>query len=147
MSTSQAPFVFVSYAHADEVAMKRLVADLRVRGITAWIDKSGIPPGTPDWENSLRSAISRADAVLLIASPEARNSRYVKDELRIAEAYKRRIYPVWVAGTQWIDSIPIGYGGMQYVDARGAYYEQALRSLVAALNGVQPLTIEVPNEF
>jgi TIR domain len=141
MSTTQEPHVFVSYAHANEPLVRRLIADLKVRGINAWVDKSGLEAGTPDWESALRVAISGAKAVILIASPDARASRYVKDELRIAEMYKHRIYPLWVAGTQWMDSIPMGWGGTQYIDARESGYFIAVNELAAALSGAPPPTL------
>ena len=144
MSTTPQPFVFVSYAHANEPLVRRLIADLKVRGINAWVDESRLEAGTPDWESALRVAISGAKAVILIASPDARASRYVKDELRIAEMYKRRIYPLWVAGAQWMDSIPIGWGGTQYIDARESGYFIAVDELAAALRGVPPPTLQVP---
>jgi hypothetical protein len=142
MNKSLAPHLFVSYSRDDEVFMQRLVADLSARGITVWIDKSGIPPGTPNWEDALRAAISTSQAIILIASPKSRSSRYVRDELSLAERYKQRIYPIWVDGTQWIDCIPMGYGTMQYIDARGSLYKSALDKLVVALD-----TPSVPSQL
>jgi hypothetical protein len=142
MNRSLAPHVFVSYSRDDEVFLQRLVADLQAHGITVWIDKSGIPPGTPDWEDALRAAISTSQAVILIASPKSRISRYVRDELSIAERYKHRIYPIWVDGTEWIDCIPLGYGRTQYIDARGSLYTSALNELVVALD-----TLSVPSQL
>lgn len=144
MSTTQEPYVFVSYAHENVPFVQRLMYDLKMRGINAWVDKSGLVAGEPDWESALRVAISGAKAVILIASPDSRASRYVKDELRIAELYKRRIYPVWVAGGQWMDSIPVGLGGTQYIDARGPRYPVAVNELVSALSGPPPLTVQAP---
>jgi hypothetical protein len=142
MNRSLAPHVFVSYSRDDEVFLQRLVADLQAHGIKVWIDKSGIPAGTPDWEEALRAAISTSQAVILIASPNSRISRYVRDELSIAERYQHRIYPIWVDGTEWIDCIPLGYGRMQYIDARGSLYQSALNDLVVALD-----TLSVPSQL
>jgi len=147
MSTSRASHVFISYSRVNIAFVNRLIDDLQRQGITVWVDQSGLTPGTPDWETALRAAISRAHAVILIASEEARKSPYVKDELRLAsEVYKLPIYPIWVAGKQWINCIPLGWGGTQYVDARGdeAHYQLAVHKLVAALNGVQTMTSMMP---
>jgi len=144
MRTTQEPYVFVSYAHANEPVVRRLIADLKVQGINAWVDESGLEAGTPDWESTLRVAISGAKAIILIASPDARASRYVKDELRIAEMYRHRVYPFWVAGAQWMDSIPMGLGGTQYIDARERRYMVAVNELVRALREAPPQTLQVP---
>ncbi len=126
--------VFISYSHADEAFVERLKADLHDQGIATLMKPGGMQPGTPDWEDTLRTAIRAAADVLLIVSPDARGSRSVKDELRLAEMYQRPVYAVWVAGTQWRDTAPMGWGEMQYIDAREERYEQALREIVAVLS-------------
>ncbi|TME05606.1 MAG: TIR domain-containing protein, partial [Chloroflexi bacterium] len=133
--TPTPPSIFFSYSRADSSIVERLRTDLGAQGITTWVDREGIRPGTPDWEESLRTAIRAAAAVLLVASPNARSSRYVKDELRIAQMYHRPIYPVWVTGTQWMEVIPLGLGGMQFIDAREERYASALSEIVFTLTG------------
>ena len=110
--------------------------DLDAQGIHAWIDREGVQPGTPDWEEEVRSAIRKAHAVVLLASPNSRQSRYVKDELRIADMYPRPVYPLWMAGEQWMEAIPLGWGGTQYIDARGTIYASGVQQLVAALQTI-----------
>src|SRR6266566_2060488 len=151
MSTTRArvraTHVFISYSHDNSSFAQGLVADLRRRGFTVWIDESGLTPGTHDWETALRDAIGKADAVILLASEEARKSPYVKDELRLAhDIYRLPIYPLWVAGTQWINCIPLGWGGTQYIDARGgeAQYQAALHQLIAVLSGASPVATLSP---
>ena len=138
------PFVFLCYARADSELVTRLKTDLLGRRIHVWIDREGLQPGTLDWEEALRTAIRAARAVLLIASPHARSSRYVRDELRIAELYQRPIYPLWIAGTQWMDAVPLGWGGAQYIDARQSRYETALPELVEILNKASSTLTKVP---
>ncbi len=127
------PVVFLSYADADREVVEHLRTDLQAQGVALWIDKEGIPPGNPNWEEALRTAMHAADAVLLVASPDARVSRYVEDELRIAEMYQRPVYSLWVAGERWMDVVPIGWGEMQYFDARAERYQQAIEELVGVL--------------
>ena len=83
--SSSSVTVFISYSRQDGALVARLQTDLQARGIHIWIDHQGIKPGTPDWEEALRRAIRKASAVVLVASPESRQSRYVKDELRVAD--------------------------------------------------------------
>ena len=137
-------FVFLSYSRADSDLVMRLKNDLLGHGVQVWIDREGLQPGTLDWEEALRTAIRAARAVLLMASPNARSSRYVKDELRIAEMYQRPVYPLWIAGTQWIDAVPLGWGGAQYLDARESRYEMAVPELVALLTTASPTPAKVP---
>ncbi len=138
------PFVFLCYARADSELVTRLKADLLSQGIHVWIDREGLQPGTLDWEEALRTAIRSARAVLLIASPNARSSRYVRDELRIAEMYQRPVYTLWIVGTQWIDAVPLGWGGAQYLDAREIRYETAIPEMVALLNKTSSTPTRAP---
>src|SRR2546429_2305932 len=140
------PFVFLCYARADSEHVTRLKTDLLDQGVHVWIDREGLQPGTLDWEEALRTPIRSARAVLLIASPHARSSRYVRDELRIAEMYQRPVYPFWVAGTQWMDAVPLGWGGAQYLDARESRYETAIPELGALLNKTSS-TLPKPSEL
>ncbi|HEY6410748.1 MAG TPA: toll/interleukin-1 receptor domain-containing protein [Ktedonobacteraceae bacterium] len=138
---ARATHVFISYSHANITFVHRLASDLQNNGITVWVDQSGLTPGTPDWETALRDAIGKAHAVILIASEDARKSSYVKDELRLAhDVHHLPIYPLWVAGNQWINSIPLGWGTTQYIDARGGevQYRSALQQLIAVLSGAAP---------
>ncbi len=138
------PFVFLCYARADSELVTRLKTDLLSLGVHVWIDREGLQPGTLDWEEALRTAIRSAQAVLLIASPNARSSRYVRDELRIAEMYQRPVYPLWIAGTQWMDAVPLGWGGAQYSDARESRYETAIPELVKLLNTAASTPTKAP---
>ncbi len=129
-------YVFVTYSRTDTSFVNRLVGDLREQGIDAWIDRFDLELGTPDWEEAIRTAIRGAKAVLLIATPSSRRSRYVKDELGIASMYRRTIYPVWVEGDEWMESVPLGLGSFQAIDARGAAYEEAVHQLSTAITSL-----------
>jgi len=130
------PFIFVSYAHADQAFVARLLTDLAELTVPCWVDHQGLPPGTPDWEQAIREAIHACRALLLVASPDSRRSRFVKAELDVAELHGRPILPLWAAGEAWIESIPLGLSTAQFVDARGERYGQGLAETVAALRAL-----------
>jgi hypothetical protein len=137
-STNVGQHVFVSYSRANRSFVDRLIPDLQARGIKVWIDKQGLKPGTPNWEQTLGGAIGASTAILLVATPDSRKSAYVGDELGIAEMYQRPVYPVWASGDQWPDSIRMGYGSIQFIDARGDHYTEALREIVSLLGNPVP---------
>jgi hypothetical protein len=112
-----------------------LAQDLRKVGLRVWIDEENLTPGTPDWEESIRTAIDASFAALLVATPDSKKSAVVRSELMLAEARKRPIYPIWARGEIWIDSIPMAYAHSQYVDCRGSRYELGLSTLLAKLKG------------
>lgn len=135
--TGEGTHIFISYSRANLPLVQRLTRDLQTHGVNVWIDKIGLKPGTPDWENALREAIKRADGVILVASPQSRQSPYVRDELAIAKAANHPLYPVWVDGTDWSDCIPMGMGSIQFVDLRNNAYEAGLSELVSVLSSAQ----------
>jgi len=130
--------IYIAHAQGDQALVTRLRADLRRHGVVAWVDEQDLPPGTPNWEQAIREAIRTCAALLLVASPRTRSSRYVADELRIAELYGRRVYPIWVEGEQWMECVPLGWGGLQYLDARGDRYGPALVTLAAQSQHLKP---------
>jgi TIR domain len=129
--TEGAPFVFVSYSRANRDTVDRLIGDLRSQGIDIWIDRQGLRVGTPSWEQALRDAIRAARVVLLVASPDARISPYVADELRIALMYQRTVYPFWVAGTNgWSASRSVGVARSTSMDEATATRRRCMNWLL-----------------
>jgi hypothetical protein len=125
--------IFVSYSHNDREFVERVILDLRNEGFQVWVDQEKLTPGTPDWEESIRTAVDASFATLLVATPESKKSAVVRSELLLAEARKRPIYPVWAKGDIWIDSIPLAYAHSQYVDCRGDRYGSGMNVLISKL--------------
>ncbi len=128
--------VFVSASHADDTFVARLTADLQKRRITVSNEDSDRTQHTLEQEDVVRQAIRAADVMLLVVSPHARSSRTVKEHLRIASLYQRRLVFVWSTGEEIIDVLPEEWGKtvqIDLVDAREGHYEQALDELVACL--------------
>ncbi len=126
--------VFISHSRKNREFVDRLTADLEQKGVRTWIDQHNLTPGTRNWEDAIRAAIRGASAFLLIATPDSRRSNFVQDEVTIAELEGCQIYPLWAAGDNWMDAIPMGMGKMQYIDARDERYVAALDDLVTILH-------------
>ena len=125
--------VFISYSRKDGVIANRVVRDLQTTGINVWLDHDRLTPGTADWEREIRRAITASKGVIYLASEDATASEYVRDELTIARDNNVTVYPLWVRGTTWSSCIPLGWGRVQYVDARSDKYASGLRHIVAQL--------------
>ena len=107
------PTVFISYSNTNALIAQQLRQRLGSAGIFVWIDHERLTPGTPDWEEAIRKGIQASDALVYLASPRARESSYVKSELLLAQRYGRRILPLWIQGTHWIDAAPLFIGATQ----------------------------------
>lgn len=124
--------VFISYSRQDEELAHALKRDLDSAGIETWIDRKGIPPGTPDWEKTIRDALSRSLAVVLIATPSSRESVPVYGELNLAQNAELPVIPLLAKG-DWIDSIRISMYTAQYIDVREGKYLNGLQQLINRL--------------
>lgn len=74
---------FVSYARADEAFARELVAHLEAKGADVWWDLNSLTLGTV-LDDSLRSAVGDAKFLLLIATPAADESPWVRMEVETA---------------------------------------------------------------
>ena len=93
--------VFLSYASLDDVT--RLKTDLTIRDISVQHDSAA-----DNQEEKTRQAIRAAQVILLVLTPQTRSSAVVKEHLRIADLYRRRIICVWEQGDDLHDLLPIG---------------------------------------
>lgn len=133
-SMTASGYYFISYSRQDLSFTQRLIRDLQPH-VNIWVDKIGLQAGTPDWENALRDAIQKANGVIYVASPTARQSTFVRDELAVADMEKKPIYPIWAFGSdeRRMDSFPMGLGFIQAVDMREDAYANGLTELVEQL--------------
>ena len=114
--------IFLSYSRADTDIMQRVYKSLADADISVWIDRSGIPIGTPSWKTAIEEGIDNADCLVVLFSPTAKKSRWVKAELEYAENQGKPIFPVLVAGDE-ASSLPFGFATTQLVDVRDSYDE------------------------
>jgi tricorn protease-like protein len=131
MSASAGPYFFVSYSRADTVRQQKFVSELRERGVNAWVDVEHLVPGSPAWEREIERSIRGAAGVIVLLSPDANNSQWVRREISFAEENDKRIFPVLVEGDE-NDSIPLRLSAHQRVDLRHSY-NKGLDELANAL--------------
>lgn len=124
--------VFISYSRKDSDAMRSIVKHLREQGIKAWVDNESLIPGTPVWEYEIEKVIIGSFAVLVILSPDAKNSEWVLREITLADEYQKRVFPVIVSGKN-VDSIPFRLVTRQFADIR-QNAAQGLRALTDAVS-------------
>ncbi|MBN1666080.1 MAG: toll/interleukin-1 receptor domain-containing protein, partial [Anaerolineales bacterium] len=85
--------IFISYGHEDEEFVLRLARDLEGRGAQVWIDRGDLHPGV-EWQRSIANAIANCQAFLLVVSKDSLASTYVNQEMALAEAHQKTIFPL-----------------------------------------------------
>ena len=123
--------IFISYSRRDDEVMRRIAFFLRDQGFKVWVDNEKLISGTPAWEESIENAIKNAFAVIVILSPEAKSSEWVRREIACADQYQKRVFPVLVKGDE-DESLPIRLITRQYIDMRGDE-TLGLNTLMAAI--------------
>lgn len=131
MSASPAPFFFMSYSREDTVQQRRIIRELRERGINIWVDVENLTPGTPTWEREIEKAIRASTGLIVLLSPESNNSEWVRREISFGEQHRKRIFPVLIEGDD-DTSTPLRLANHQRVDLR-TKFEAGLDELALAL--------------
>lgn len=85
--------IFLSHSHLDSNWCDELVIELSKYDIDIWYDRQGLYAGA-QWVRTIEDELSRRDIFLLILTPEAWNSEWVREELALAFASKKRIIGV-----------------------------------------------------
>lgn len=76
--------IFLIHAHADREAVYRLFQRLQRKGINAWLDSERLMPGQ-DWQNEIRNALLKCEAVVVCLSCAFDQKRgYRHEELKLA---------------------------------------------------------------
>ncbi|MEV4514252.1 FxSxx-COOH system tetratricopeptide repeat protein [Dactylosporangium sp. NPDC049525] len=103
---------FVSYSRADLSYVRRLVECAESRGAATWYDER-IPTGEL-WESELRHRIAECATFVLVMSPEAQASEWVRIEVELARSLGKPIMPLLLAG-----DILFGLDDVQHESVRG----------------------------
>ena len=125
--------VFLSFANEDVEIVRRFANRLRAAGVAVWTSAEQMVPGTLDWEKAVRNALDASVAVVLIASPAAARSVYVRGEVGIAIARGLPLFSAWTHGDAWEDCAPLMLTSSQYVDCRGEEFERGTSRLAEVL--------------
>lgn len=132
------PYFFTSYSREDADLQQKVIAGLRARGLSAWVDVENLIPGSPAWEREIERSIRGAAGVIVLLSPDSNNSEWVRREISFAEQNEKRIFPILVRGEE-DDSIPLRLSSHQRVDLR-RNFDAGLDQLANALRDYLGLT-------
>src|SRR5437868_3608915 len=90
--------VFLSHSHHDAPLTKQIAAELRRHKIKAWYSEHHIA-GAQKWQDEIGSALERCDWFIVLMTPEAAQSKWVRREVSIAvddSRYDDRVVPLAV---------------------------------------------------
>jgi len=105
--------IFISYSKKDVVHAEKLINALKREGFNPWVDIEGLGAGT-HWRSRLESQIETSDAYILIVSRNSEKSKWVKEELLVAQGLGKPIFPLRIDNTKPF----FGIRTIQYEDIR-----------------------------
>jgi len=131
---------FISHSSADKAKVRRLIALLRARRLSPWIDEAGVQFGGL-LRDGLQVAIRDSKTFVLVWSKAASKSRWVIAELLTAFHLGRFIIPCVLDRTP----LPQFLGNAAYLDQKregrrlGEMLASAIRAAPATRNRIMPL--------
>ena len=96
--------IFLSYASQDQATAQVLAKKLEAKGHQVWDPERDLVSGS-DWASTLMKQMKSAEAMIVLLSPEAVDSRWVSHEIEYALGASRlqdRLIPVLVRPTKKI---------------------------------------------
>jgi hypothetical protein len=131
--------VFISYACEDRELAKRLSQRLENAGFEVWLDESNILPGD-NWAEKVSQALKQSEAMVVLISPAAMESKWVRHEIEYAlgaKEYSGRLVPVFVGPRDKIpeDRLPWILRRLRGIELKGEAEEESLREIAEVLSG------------
>jgi formylglycine-generating enzyme required for sulfatase activity len=123
--------IFLSHANQDAAFARELADDLRANGFEIWLAPESIEPGEK-WVDAIERGLETSGIFVLVITPHAVNSKWVRDESNYAIALQNR-------NEMRLFTLHVGEGRMppmwsvrQHISFREDY-DEGLRQLLAAL--------------
>jgi hypothetical protein len=124
--------IFISYSRKDQEFVSRFASDLNAHVAFVWFDRSTIQPGQK-WHDEIMDGIQECKAFILVLSPDAVASQYVREELNRARQLNKPIFPVIYRPAKWTDEFASVVRDIQTIDLRSGSYTDNFHTLVDGL--------------
>ena len=104
--------LFISYSTHNADFARYLRGLLQDAGFDVWMDETKLSAGQ-SWTDTLEANVTACAAFVIIMSPEAKASEWVKAEVLLARQLHKPIFPILYSGDRWWDLAAIQYEDMR----------------------------------
>jgi hypothetical protein len=123
--------VFISHSHNDADFAELLKLQLEKNGINGWMDNEKLKIGQ-DWRQEIDEGITKSIALIVIMSPEAKNSEYVTYEWAYGWGKSIPIFPIMLIQTPLHPRLE----SLQYLDFTNRI-TRPWQKLIESINGLK----------
>jgi hypothetical protein len=124
--------IFISYSRRDQEFVTRLASDINEQIGFVWFDRSTIQPGQK-WYDEIMEGIQECKAFIVVLSPDAVASKYVREEVSKALELGKTIFPVIYRPAPWTGVFESLVRDIQTLDLRSGSYTYNFQKLVDGL--------------
>ena len=124
--------IFIYYSRRDQEFVTRFASDLNSQVALVWFDRSTIQPGQK-WHDEIMDGIRECKAFILILSPDAAESKYVREEVSKALELGKTIFPILYRPGKWTGEFDSLVKEVQTLDLRSGSYTDNFKKLVDGL--------------
>ena len=124
--------IFISYSRRDQEFVTRLASDLNAQVAGVWFDQSAIQAGQK-WHDEIMDGIRECKAFILVLSPDAVESKYVREEVNKALELGKTIFPILYRPGKWTGEFQALVSEVQTLDLRSGSYTDNFQKLVDGL--------------
>jgi hypothetical protein len=124
--------IFISYSRRDQEFVTRLAGDLNAQVAGVWFDQSTIQLGQK-WHEEIMDGIRECKAFILVLSPDAVESKYVRTEVKKAVELGKTIFPILYRPAKWTGRFRSLVKEIQTLDLRSGSYTENFHKLVDGL--------------
>lgn len=107
------PYVFVSYAHADEAEVVADMRRLQAMGVNVWYD-AGIAPGAT-WREEIAQALANASRMLFYVTPNSINSMHCQQETSFSHTKGVKILAIHLEPVELPLGLELNLGDQQAI--------------------------------
>jgi serine/threonine-protein kinase len=130
-----APYAFVSYAHADAHLVLPDIASLRSMGVNIWYDE-GIDPGN-EWPEEIAVALDRSSLFICYVTPRSVDSRNCRNEIHFALDTNKAFVAIHLEETELPKGLALRMGDLQAImkyRIDPQTYERKIRKVIELLH-------------
>lgn len=121
--------IFISYSRKDIDFVRKLAGDLESAGYDVWWDLSDLRGGD-DWVNTIPAAIASSNYFIVVMTPDAAESQWVRKEYTQALSLRKKVIPILLKP----GSVPFALNTINFVNFTSGEYADRFKELLSALD-------------